>query len=154
MEHTIDDSDRLKPCPFCGGEAEFGEVENESDPNFGGRFVMCQNPLCEASSALIFACGDDPKPLLLERWNNRPSGELRELQELCDDLSSSVIAAAFLAPHGNDAKALLDEAIERMAARARRKVSGGDTATKTPNAALTGAEGVRVEGAVMQHTGD
>ncbi len=52
--------------------------------------------------------------------------ELRELQELCNDLSSTVIAAAFLAPHGNGAKALLDEVIERMTQRARRKVSDGE----------------------------
>lgn len=52
--------------------------------------------------------------------------EIAEMQELCDDLSSTVIAAAFLAPHGNGAKALLDEAIERMATRARRKVGGSE----------------------------
>lgn len=73
MEHWIDDSDQLKPCPFCGGEAEIGRIDgDENTPNFGGMFVQCLNPLCEASSALIFPCGEDPKPLLMERWNKRP----------------------------------------------------------------------------------
>lgn len=63
---------------------------------------------------------------LMEENNNILRREIAEMQELCDDLSSSVIAAAFLAPHGNGAKALLDEAVERMATRARRKVGGSE----------------------------
>ncbi len=61
----------LEPCPFCGSDAGFG-VEME-----GGYFVQCANDACGASSALIFPLMDDVKPLLIERWNKRASGDLR-----------------------------------------------------------------------------
>lgn len=70
-----DDSDRLKPCPFCGGEAEIIQLDDEEAENFGGMAVECQTKTCRASSALIFPCGDDPRPLLLERWNRRTPKE-------------------------------------------------------------------------------
>ena len=60
----------LLPCPFCGGDAEYGEVGGEGG-DAGGQFVQCTNAMCGASSALIFPCGDEPKPLLAERWNRR-----------------------------------------------------------------------------------
>ncbi len=60
----------LLPCPFCGGDAEFGAIGGECD-DAGGQFVQCTDARCEASSALIFPCGDEPKPLLAERWNRR-----------------------------------------------------------------------------------
>lgn len=71
MDHLIDDSDRLKPCPFCGGAAEMDCVRSEdgSDPNEGGYFVVCR--ACDCSTGLRFACGEDPKPLLIEQWNRR-----------------------------------------------------------------------------------
>ena len=28
MDHLIDDNDRLKPCPFCGGEVTFDHDDN------------------------------------------------------------------------------------------------------------------------------
>lgn len=61
---------QLLPCPFCGGDAEYGEVGGEGD-DAGGQFIQCANARCGASSALIFPCGDEPKPLLRERWNRR-----------------------------------------------------------------------------------
>lgn len=70
------------PCPFCGSEPEFGIVEG--DPNgddFGGHFMQCTNNRCAASVGLIFACGDDPQPLLVERWNARTNGEAAITQE-------------------------------------------------------------------------
>lgn len=57
------------PCPFCGGEADFGEVTNPDDGSFGGHYIACKK--CWAMSRLQFACGDDPKPLLIEAWNSR-----------------------------------------------------------------------------------
>ena len=62
----------LRPCPFCGGDAEFGQIGGEGDDS-GGQFIQCANARCGASSALIFPCGDEPKPLLIERWNRRMS---------------------------------------------------------------------------------
>ena len=65
----------MKPCPFCFGGAEMVQVRSESgqDPNEGGYFVACL--ACDASTALRFACADDPRPLLIEQWNRR---EVRE----------------------------------------------------------------------------
>lgn len=74
----------------------------------------CSDANCEAPVIL-----GRQTPCILRR-------EIAEMQELCDDLSSSMIAAAFLAPHGSGAKALLDEAVERMATRSRRKVGGSE----------------------------
>ena len=65
-----DDSDRLKPCPFCGSDAEFGEIGD--GPDVGGHFVQCLNSRCGASSALVFPLKEDAKNMLLERWNRRP----------------------------------------------------------------------------------
>jgi hypothetical protein len=62
----------LLPCPFCGGDAEFGAIGGEGD-DAGGQFVQCTDAMCGASSALIFPCGDEPEPLLVERWNRRKS---------------------------------------------------------------------------------
>ena len=77
MDHLIDDSDRLKPCPFCGADAEFGEIGGaEETPDAGGHFVQCLNSACGASSALIFPLMDDVKALLLERWNKRPNAKV------------------------------------------------------------------------------
>lgn len=65
-------SKSLKPCPFCGGAAAFGQApDNEFDPNSGGHFIQCTNQRCEASSALVFAAMDDPDRELAERWNRR-----------------------------------------------------------------------------------
>lgn len=62
----------LLPCPFCGGKAEFDSVPAHQDVfNAGGVFIICTTRACLASSALIFPSGDDPKPLLAERWNRR-----------------------------------------------------------------------------------
>ena len=53
----------LKPCPFCGGEAEEFELEDEA--NFGGSVVCCTR--CGASSAVHF----DRKVNLISSWNTR-----------------------------------------------------------------------------------
>ena len=62
----IDDSDRLKPCPFCGGAAE---IEIATEAGDCAYVVCCQT--CMASSKLIYALMDDVSPLLLEAWNRR-----------------------------------------------------------------------------------
>ena len=72
MDHLIDDSDRLKPCPFCGCDADFGVVDaNNEASDAGGHFVQCCNSACGASSALVFPLMDDVRNLLMERWNKR-----------------------------------------------------------------------------------
>lgn len=65
----LDDSDRPKPCPFCGGDADFDQVVDERDPGCGGHYIDCLE--CGASTSLVFPLMDDVKALLLERWNRR-----------------------------------------------------------------------------------
>lgn len=59
----------LTSCPFCGGTAEFGECADADEQNAGGHFIACR--VCGASTALVFACMDDPRPALADRWNKR-----------------------------------------------------------------------------------
>ena len=76
-----DETESLEPCPFCGGAAKFGQVEDdEDDINSGGQFIACTNPGCEASTNLRFACGEDPKPLLAEQWNRRSDATITALR--------------------------------------------------------------------------
>jgi len=73
MNDIQDDSDRLKPCPFCGGNASADCVDTETQdhPDEGGYFIACDT--CGCSTNLRFACGEDPMPLLVEQWNKRTS---------------------------------------------------------------------------------
>jgi hypothetical protein len=74
----------LLPCPFCGSEALLGIVTEggEANPDFGGHFVQCNNERCHGCMGLRFACGDDPRPALVDAWNKRatpePAGDLVE----------------------------------------------------------------------------
>ena len=67
-QETMDDSDRLKPCPFCGGSASAGFIGGDGD-NAGGHYIECDK--CGASTNLRFSCGEDARPLLIEQWNTR-----------------------------------------------------------------------------------
>lgn len=72
----------LANCPFCGSDADFGEIGGaEETPDAGGHFVQCLNSACSASSALIFPLMDDAKPLLRERWNRRAAPEVKQPQQ-------------------------------------------------------------------------
>jgi len=67
-----DDSDRLKPCPFCGAEAEIITLEGETDePSIGAQCVQCTSSACGAAGGLIYPLMDDVTDLLRERWNKR-----------------------------------------------------------------------------------
>ena len=53
--------DELKPCPFCGGEAEYRPVGEFSEKN---GYVRCKNFCCEQY-------GYSPKKEAIEAWNRR-----------------------------------------------------------------------------------
>lgn len=53
----------LKPCPFCGGEAERFTLQGEE--NFGGDVIACKK--CEACTRVVFG----EKEGLIESWNRR-----------------------------------------------------------------------------------
>lgn len=65
-------TDELKPCPFCGGKAEF-ENDNEE------WFVFCEK--CGSMTVLF-----ETKPEAKEAWNARPieyaqAAEIKRLRE-------------------------------------------------------------------------
>ncbi len=71
-------SDRLKPCPFCGSEAEIITLEGETDePSIGAQCVQCTSSACGAASGLIYPLMDDVNDLLRERWNKRHNARLQ-----------------------------------------------------------------------------
>lgn len=70
--------DILKPCPFCGSKAEFGSIDDNEHPDFGGHFICCTNTLCQCSSALIFPLMDNVAGLLAIRWNKRRKHDASE----------------------------------------------------------------------------
>ena len=72
-EIEMTDNEDLKPCPCCGSGAYFDMVENDGliDGRAGGWFVECINPECRLTTQLMFATGDDPRPILREIWNKR-----------------------------------------------------------------------------------
>lgn len=66
----------LLPCPFCGNAKNIAVV-NEKHDHSGGYYIAC--PVCNASTGIRFACGEDPAPLLIEHWNRRaPSSPATE----------------------------------------------------------------------------
>ncbi|HHX6871497.1 TPA: Lar family restriction alleviation protein [Pseudomonas aeruginosa] len=58
-------AEELKPCPCCGGEAVFVELDD------GGMVAVCASKGCVASGVARYACGDEPRPLIAETWNAR-----------------------------------------------------------------------------------
>lgn len=58
-------SEQLKPCPFCGGEAERHTIGDEEPSNRGGDVICC--PDCGASSHVEFG----RKENLVGLWNAR-----------------------------------------------------------------------------------
>ncbi len=61
-------SENLKPCPFCGGEAE--RVDIEDGENAGGSFVHCT--VCDASGNIEF----EFKENFISNWNRRVEAAL------------------------------------------------------------------------------
>jgi hypothetical protein len=83
-----DDSDRLKLCPFCRGSASL-QIISEG-PNVGGHYISCDK--CGASTNIVFACGDDPIPLLMEMWNKRDETANHESHFRIKELEAQVEA--------------------------------------------------------------
>ena len=57
----------LKPCPFCGGDAELKNLERRFEP----WECSCNNPECDAIAA---AYGSTPEEAA-ENWNRRAGDE-------------------------------------------------------------------------------
>lgn len=42
-------------------------------PDFGGHFIACTNAACQCCVGLRYASKEDPRPLLAEQWNRKPT---------------------------------------------------------------------------------
>jgi Lar family restriction alleviation protein len=103
---AVEDDDKLRPCPFCGGKAEEIYIEEEGD-NFGGSCICCKT--CGASSAVHF----DRKENLRSSWNAR-RGDYAALNAPATQIS-------------DDVRALLDEAIAALEKIDKFEISGLDS---------------------------
>lgn len=56
---------KLKPCPFCGGEAYFDKDDH------GWQWIECGK--CHVATSQRASLMEDCKPLLAEAWNARSS---------------------------------------------------------------------------------
>ena len=63
---------KLKPCPFCGGEAELIQREHWSfHERVTGYTPRCKNPSCCGRNAKEWVCKENA----ISNWNRRASNE-------------------------------------------------------------------------------
>ena len=64
---------KLRPCPFCGGEAERIDFDEDDDKpeNVGGSAITCKR--CKCSTAVVFGY----KETLFSSWNERAPANAR-----------------------------------------------------------------------------
>ena len=81
-------SDILKPCPFCGGEADYLTIEDK-------RFGLIHKTECVNCDYTIgsWQAGDNGRENAAKEWNTRPAVEpvvpLSEVLELLDGISNN-----------------------------------------------------------------
>jgi len=128
--------DQMKPCPFCGGEAERIDIptDDEMDENAGGSCIQCNR--CAASTALHF----DRKENLISSWNDRV------VDRSGNEFVKRLRDRALLAREEDTATALGDalhfeEAAERLNAL-------------TARVAELEAENERLRGGLLEHVTD
>ena len=80
---ALGSTEGLGPCPCCGSAASFGTATGDDE---GAYFVYCTNGACGLTTNLMFACMDDPKPLLAEKWNLRTERFRPALLQLLEDV--------------------------------------------------------------------
>ncbi|HCR1591850.1 TPA: Lar family restriction alleviation protein [Pseudomonas aeruginosa] len=98
-------AEELKPCPCCGGEAVFVELDD------GGMVAVCASRGCVASGVARYACGDEPRPLIAETWNARaaPAGHVVVSEGLLRRLCEPLLSHADYVVARNELRALLSE---------------------------------------------
>jgi len=118
MTHTTE----LKPCPFCGGEAE--RVDLYEGENQGASFICCTQ--CNASGNLEFGFKEN----FVSNWNRRAVNSLPALVKALE--AAEIVLAAEVEARG-DLDATYDTApagpaLELVrAALASHKTSAGST---------------------------
>lgn len=60
----------IKPCPFCGGDAEHIRLDEPKDSlNYGGAVICCLR--CQVSTPVMFSSKESALGPLLRVWNRR-----------------------------------------------------------------------------------
>ena len=74
--------DKLKPCPFCGGEAKIFAYSE------GGICVKCMRCYCQTAALSDYSISDAQKSnafeIIVKAWNRRASGGRSDKQTGCD----------------------------------------------------------------------
>ena len=60
--------EKLKPCPFCGGQAGVGQLKSGKFPRYS---VQCFNQYCFASASSCFGRKYSTEADAIEAWNRR-----------------------------------------------------------------------------------
>lgn len=83
--------ERLEPCPFCGGKAEWHDItEADEIANIGGSCIVCTQ--CQACGPVQFG----EKDTIVEHWNRRAeSPELARLRSEVERLTRDVNKYAY-----------------------------------------------------------
>ena len=79
----------LKPCPFCGGEAEldWGSVIDIGAFSHQSGWVNCTNQDCDATVEITSIDDDKNSGYVIKKWNTRTeSTELEQLRKERDEL--------------------------------------------------------------------
>lgn len=92
-ERDRDGEGDLLPCPFCGGDAQYGEAIEAGDSAY---VVSCTS--CQASSMVAFASKDDPRRVLADAWNRR-AGNWHSLDSVPKKGSPTIEVRAVMRVH-------------------------------------------------------
>lgn len=63
----------LKPCPFCGGKADFGKNQRADESGKGFYFVQCLE--CHARATNICGTSFETEEKAVKAWNSRVNDE-------------------------------------------------------------------------------
>ena len=80
---TTPKEEGLKPCPFCGKEANgFGDGFEWNPPQVFTSWVSCRDENCPA----FLLSGKPTQKEAIEAWNHRPATEEQGLREALEDM--------------------------------------------------------------------
>jgi hypothetical protein len=84
----------LLPCPCCGSPAHFFKINDDDSRDHGGEGICCgRSDLC-LTTGLMFACGEDVKPMLAELWNRRPAPTTEPTAKPITGLTGEMVMSA------------------------------------------------------------
>lgn len=119
-------SDELKPCPFCGGEAEISWYARVSSSDAAGYFVECIS--CSASGEGFDIQGEMPdrieytKSKAISAWNTRSGTATFKGHQI---LAEKIASASH--DHGSIAWCAAYDAAKQVADLLRRTPIEGDS---------------------------